>query len=129
MKCNSTQVARSRLSTPRKKIKETKAAKDVYARILLDTSRREIRLLTLSPGEGDDALHGELFTERLDYDDLHYTAVSYTWAGIPIQKNIVTLGGLPFQITSNLKAALRRLQGPLVPKLSGLTPSVSIRTM
>ena len=50
----------------------------VYCQALLISERREIRILVLAPGTGNDILRRELIVESLDYDDLHYTALSYT---------------------------------------------------
>ena len=52
------------------------ASQDVYAQAPLVTERREIRILALAPGADDDILRGELIVESLEYEDLHYTALS-----------------------------------------------------
>ena len=90
-------------------------SREIYARVPLITDRREIRILALAPGTSDDALHGDLFVESLDYDDLHYTAISYTWSG-PVNRGAIIISGIPFSITENLELALRRVRGPSRPK-------------
>ena len=87
----------------------------VYSQAPLATERREIRILILAPGTGDDVLRGELIVESLDYDDLHYTALSYTWSGSVGEHNI-SIGGAPLYITENLSMALRRIRGPTRPR-------------
>ena len=87
----------------------------VYSQAPLVTERREIRVLVLAPGTGNDVLRGELIVESLDYDDLHYTALSYTWSG-SVGENFISLGGAPHYITENLSMALRRIRGPTRPR-------------
>lgn len=87
----------------------------VYSQAPLVTERREIRILVLAPGTGNDILCGELIVESLDYDDLHYTALSYTWSG-SIGEHFISIGGAPLYITENLSMALRRIRGPTRPR-------------
>ena len=91
------------------------ASQDVYARAPLVTEQREIRILSLAPGIGDSILRGDLIVESLNDDDLHYTALSYTWSG-PISQSSIVIGGVPLHITENLELALRRFRGPNRPK-------------
>lgn len=91
------------------------SSQEIYARAPLAAHRREIRILALAPGTGDDALRGDLFVESLDYDDLHYTAISYTWSG-PVGGSTIIIDGVTLLITENLKLALRRIRGPGRPK-------------
>ena len=90
-------------------------SRDVYAQTPLVTEQREIRILSLAPGIGDSVLRGELIVESLHYDDLHYTALSYTWSG-PVSQCSIIIGGVPLHITANLELALRRIRGPDRPK-------------
>lgn len=87
------------------------SSQEIYARAPLVAQKREIRILALAPGTGDNALYGDLFVESLDYDDLHYTAISYTWSG-PVGGSTIIINGIPLFITENLKLALRRIRGP-----------------
>ena len=89
---------------------------EAYSQTLLITERREVRILVLAPGAGNDALGGDLIVESLNYDDLHYTALSYTWSGPVSGSAIIIIGGLPFHITDNLESALRRFRGSTRPK-------------
>lgn len=41
---------------------------------------RSIRILDITPGERDDILHGNFRIAQLDTEQLHYEALSYTWA-------------------------------------------------
>ena len=93
----------------------TMGTEAVYSQAPLVAERREIRILVLAPGTGNDDLRGELIVESLDYDDLHYTALSYTWSG-SIGEHFITIGSAPHDITENLSLALRRIRGPNRPK-------------
>ncbi|CAF9938934.1 hypothetical protein IMSHALPRED_001144 [Imshaugia aleurites] len=90
-------------------------SQDVYAHAPLATPRREIRILVLAPGTDDNILRGDLIVESLNYDDLHYTALSYTWSG-PVSERAIIIDGVPFRITENLKLVLLRIRGPTRPK-------------
>ena len=87
------------------------SSQEIYAQVPLNTDRREIRILALASGTNDDALRGDLFVESLNYDDLHYTALSYTWSGL-VTRSAMTISGIPLLITENLELALRRIRGP-----------------
>ena len=87
----------------------------VYSQAPLVMERREIRILVLAPGTGNDVLRGELIVESLDYDDLHYTALSYTWSG-SVGEHFISIGGVPLYITENLSMALRRIRAPTRPR-------------
>ena len=87
----------------------------VYSQAPLVTERRDIRILVLAPGSGNDVLCGELVVESLDYDDLHYTALSYTWSG-SVGEHFISIGSAPLYITENLSMALRRIRGPTRPR-------------
>lgn len=91
------------------------ASEDVYAQAPLVIEQREIRILSLAPGIGDSALRGDLIVGSLNYDDLHYTALSYTWSG-PVSQRSIIVGGVPLQITENLALALLRIRGRDRPK-------------
>ena len=91
------------------------ASQDVYAQAPLATEQREIRILSLAPGIGDSVLRGDLIVESLNYDDPHYTALSYTWSG-PVSQCSIVIGGVPLHITENLELALRRIRGLNRPK-------------
>ena len=90
-------------------------SQDVYARAPLVTAQREIRILSLVPSIGDSVLRGDLIVESLNDDNLHYTALFYTWSG-PISQCSIVIGGVPLHITENLELALRRIRGPNRPK-------------
>ena len=71
----------------------------VYSQALLVNERREIRILVLASGTGNDVLRGELAVESLSYHDLHYTALSYTWSG-SFGEHYNIIGGAPLYITA-----------------------------
>ena len=91
------------------------ASQDIYAQAPLVTEQREIRILSLAPGIGNSVLRGDLIVESLNDDDLHYTALSYTWSG-PISQSSIIIGRVPLHITENLELALRRIRRPYHPK-------------
>jgi len=66
----------------------------------LNTSRREIRLLRLLPGNETDAVNCELFTTSLDCPD-DYEALSYVW-GSPKDPLSITFEGEAKDVTKNL---------------------------
>ena len=75
---------------------------------------RLIRILRLSPGQGDDPVHGVLEIVRLD-DNPQYDALSYTWAdeqGDRSTSREIFLGPewTCFPVTANCFAAVRRLR-------------------
>ena len=67
-----------------------------------------IRILFLLPGEGRDEINCNLFTADLADLKHTYEALSYTWDGLPTER--IILDGRSLPVTSNLKAALRRLR-------------------
>ncbi|KAL8693587.1 MAG: hypothetical protein Q9218_001629 [Villophora microphyllina] len=72
--------------------------------------RREFRLLVLFPGEATGELHGELVKASINDDNIHYTALSYTW-GDPGSPGAIALnGGHMLSITRNLESALRQFR-------------------
>ena len=91
------------------------SSQEIYARAPLVADRREFRILALAPDTADNALRGDLFVESLDYDDLHYTALSYTWSG-PVNGSAIIISGMSLLITENLALALRRIRGLSRPK-------------
>ena len=88
------------------------ASLDVYTQAPLVAERREIRILSLAPGAGDEVLRGDLIVESVNDDDLHYIALSYTWSG-PVSQSAIIIGGVPLHVTENLELALRRVRGPI----------------
>ncbi|KAM0799987.1 heterokaryon incompatibility protein-domain-containing protein, partial [Usnea florida] len=90
-------------------------SQQVYHQASIKKELREIRVLSLAPGTHNDTLQGSFEVESLDYDDIHYTAFSYTWSG-PISERTIQIGQAPLKITENLAAALRQFRGPVRPK-------------
>ncbi|KAL8912033.1 MAG: hypothetical protein Q9171_002886 [Xanthocarpia ochracea] len=81
----------------------------------LVNTRREFRLLILSPGEPSDQLGGELIKASLDDTNLQYTALSYTWGDPSDPANITLNDGHNLPITRNLEAALRQFRSRIDP--------------
>jgi len=76
----------------------------------LSQSRREIRLLSILPGQLSDPIECQLQPHSLDERPV-YEALSYVW-GDSSNKLQIRLGGCPFHITRNLYTALRYLRKP-----------------
>ncbi|KAF6806273.1 hypothetical protein CSOJ01_08932 [Colletotrichum sojae] len=74
----------------------------------LKHAEKEIRLLRILPGTWSEAIQLELFVVSLDAKP-HYRALSYAW-GSATETRRVTFGGQPFEVTTNLFKALRRLR-------------------
>jgi Heterokaryon incompatibility protein (HET) len=73
---------------------------------------RHIRLLHLAPGQKKNPIICRLSEANLDDGlALRYTALSYCW-GDPKSVKSITLAGHPYNVTTNLEAALRRLRLP-----------------
>jgi hypothetical protein len=76
----------------------------------LRTERRDIRLVTLLPGQADEEMKATLRVVSLDTSPL-YEALSYVWGDPTITRDI-SLNGHMFSVTENLEAALRQLRHP-----------------
>jgi hypothetical protein len=68
----------------------------------------EIRLVTIQEGHFDDTIHCNLSKVSLR-DEPAYEALSYTWGDLTSRGRIY-LNGRPYQVTKNLKSALRYLR-------------------
>jgi hypothetical protein len=77
----------------------------------LDSSKGEIRLVTILPGEGRDAIKCTLDYTILRPNSSTYEALSYTW-GSNHSRRSISLNDTPFHITKNLEVALRHLRLP-----------------
>lgn len=75
----------------------------------LNSNGKEIRLLRLLPGIGDDRVACELYPVSLDEHAPAYEALSYTW-GKASETEMMLLDGWPFQATGSLESALTRLR-------------------
>ena len=84
-----------------------------YPYQVLDAEQRQIRVLTLLPGNWHDPISCELEVVSLN-DDPAYFALSYVW-GDPKATLPIFLHKHALQVTSNLENALRRLRGPTKP--------------
>jgi hypothetical protein len=79
-----------------------------YTYQALGNPERDVQLLKLFPGTGDDILEGNLVQASLA-TTLRYDAVSYTWNSPPFEHYIM-LDEYPFPIGFNLCAALKELR-------------------
>ncbi|TGJ81098.1 hypothetical protein E0Z10_g7657 [Xylaria hypoxylon] len=79
------------------------------------STENTIRLLTLSPGAGDDPVKCELSAEHID-DLPPFEALSYAW-GDPENRTPIIVTGETFRVTVNLAAALKCLRYPDRPRL------------
>ena len=84
---------------------------NAYSKAPLALDSGTIRILTLAPGASDDILQGDFIVESLDYDDLHYSALSYTWSR-PLEISGIVVGGFQIDISRNLLLALHQFRDP-----------------
>jgi hypothetical protein len=99
-----TRFRRQRAVRAANKVQEQLAA--VYKP--LDSSRSEIRLVTLNPGNFADDIHCYLSIVSLN-DEGAYEALSYVWGDTGSTRQIL-IDGLPARVTDNLETALRYLR-------------------
>ncbi|EME84950.1 uncharacterized protein MYCFIDRAFT_41912, partial [Pseudocercospora fijiensis CIRAD86] len=81
----------------------------------LDTSAREIRLVTVEAGKGDE-IHCKLNTVSLDGDLPQYESVSYCWGDITKKSSIVLDGQTTVDVSKNAHAALMRIRDPNIDR-------------
>ncbi|TGO53682.1 hypothetical protein BCON_0119g00050 [Botryotinia convoluta] len=80
----------------------------------LEVSKKEVRLVTLLPGDFSNDIHCTLTTVSL-IDEPVYEALSYVW-GSPTNKCDINLQGVSFPVTTNLESALRCLRYRDLPR-------------
>ncbi len=81
----------------------------------LQRTQKEIRLITLQPGDADGTpLQIHIETATLDSPGV-YSCLSYVW-GPPEPKRSIELNGCPFDVLENLYLALLRLRLPDKPR-------------
>lgn len=78
-----------------------------YTYKAVDSARRQIRLLCLSPGQPSDDLEGVLHLAYLDHSPPEYETISYAW-GDPATSASICLKDGSLMIPANTSAALRR---------------------
>jgi hypothetical protein len=71
----------------------------------LNPAKREIRILTVEPGEFSDPLECRLTVASLE-DPPEYYALSYTWGNARIRRP-VSINGKKIMVTPNLDVTLR----------------------
>ncbi|TGO36479.1 hypothetical protein BHYA_0123g00070 [Botrytis hyacinthi] len=81
----------------------------------LEVSKKEVRLVTLLPGDFSNVIHCTLTTVSL-IDEPFYEALSYVW-GNPTNRCDVDLQGVAFPVTTNLESALRYLRCRDLPRV------------
>ncbi|KAL8925254.1 MAG: hypothetical protein Q9172_002304 [Xanthocarpia lactea] len=74
----------------------------------LDSSRRQIRICTIHPGDFEDPISCDLRTVSMN-DDPEYETLSYTW-GAPIFDHTLFVDGTVLKITRSLHNAIRYLR-------------------
>ncbi|SMR60364.1 unnamed protein product [Zymoseptoria tritici ST99CH_1E4] len=81
----------------------------------LDSSRREIRLLTIFPSNDfDSRIECQLLAKSLD-DGIAYEAMSYCW-GAPIFAEMILVNGFEVRTTNNLHQGLRHFRSHGIAK-------------
>ncbi|KAJ9658835.1 hypothetical protein H2201_007616 [Coniosporium apollinis] len=88
----------------------------VYPSKPLASGVREIRLVTILPGHGDETVCCRLNTTSVDAKSLTYTALSYVWGDVKNSPEIFLQGedehGEAWKVTPNLHVALLHLRSP-----------------
>lgn len=83
----------------------------------LNAKTREIRLVTIEPGDFGDEIRCSLKSVSLD-DSLDYEALSYVWGGTdPDLMRGIFVDGVPSSVTINLEVALRYLRDTSEPRV------------
>lgn len=82
-----------------------------YEYASLDPRRRQIRLVTLLPGNWQDDVHCEMTTVKFGKKMPKYEALSYVW-GDPMATCAIWVNDQIFSVGENLWIALRRLRNP-----------------
>ena len=80
-----------------------------YNYIALKSTSRDIRILSLLPGEWGSDIHCTIKAISLD-DNPKYEALSYTWGDTAITKSIFIDKVKVVQVTTNLELALQHLR-------------------
>jgi hypothetical protein len=94
----------------------------IYRALLPD--RKEIRILTLHPGSGNDPI--SLTLEHISLNDgPRYNALSYTWGETLVTRKVL-IDGKALPVTDNLHIALKHFSSPDKVFSFGLMPSASI---
>lgn len=83
-------------------------ASNSYQYTPLDRGSREIRLITILPGDVENELYCECFHTKLE-DAPDYECLSYAW-GAPDLARTILIDGCTLHITANLEVALRHLR-------------------
>ncbi|EAU29819.1 predicted protein [Aspergillus terreus NIH2624] len=91
----------------------TSESKCVYPPV--DPNLRQIRLVTIEPGNWPDEIKGSLHTFSLR-EQPAYEALSYVW-GDPTHRKPIQLNSQIVEVTENLWTALRRLRKPSAPRV------------
>jgi hypothetical protein len=80
-------------------------------------SSREIRILSLLPGEADDPVRATLFDVYLQQQDcsqrVDWACLSYCWNSFEQQRELIWLDNKPFEVTRNIHRALVHLRDSL----------------
>ncbi|KAF2111886.1 heterokaryon incompatibility protein-domain-containing protein [Lophiotrema nucula] len=79
-----------------------------HATISWNPESRQIRILTLLPGQWSDPIQCRLTVSSLD-DRPHYETISYAW-GDPNNKRVITIENGPLEVPMSLELALRHLR-------------------
>jgi hypothetical protein len=77
----------------------------------LDAASREIRLLLIHCGTGDELVKCTMLRASLEeaaHSALHFNALSYVW-GDPTDTRTISIDGQFIDVTKNLESALQRL--------------------
>jgi hypothetical protein len=108
-------VSRAASVLPTEELAAETAAEYLYRP--LDTDRREIRLLTLEPGRGEEVIRCTLSHAFIDRDPIpHYETVSYT-CGDPTLRSEIMLHDHATDVLASSEVVLRRMRLPTAQRV------------
>jgi galactokinase len=94
---------------------------DSYRYKPLKDGRRDIRLVSIEPGEQNHDLKCSIRTHK-SLRPVKYQALSYTWSDSAVKVKI-SLNGKRFMVTQNLESALRNLRCPGLREIRSQLPT------
>lgn len=90
-------------------VKQSKMAEERHSYDAIDKTSRDIRILSLLPGEFNDPIECLVHNASIDEDGLNYETLSYVWGDSAIRTSIL-VNGQSTEVTTNLGNALRYLR-------------------
>lgn len=92
-------------------------ASHLYDVVPIDTSKREIRLIELLPGQDDDVINCIFHCRRLEDEAFEFAALSYTWGEQTTATCTIYIDGREFNARHNLWLFLKQERQNGIPRL------------